>query len=497
MQHTTDVDLKEIARQAMLERGFRVDFPPAVLEEVSRAGEPDYSALGLPDMTGLPWISIDNDDSRDLDQVECVDLDAKQDGDAARVYVAIANVSHFVPLNSATDTAAVQNTTSIYTGVETFPMLPEILSTDLSSLNEGVQRLAMVTQMDIVGGEVVAADVFPAIIRNQAQLTYSGVSAFLEGTTGSISTVAESVLARLESDPVLAKQVLEQDRIAQDLRHRRFEEGALDFQTPEMRPVLHPSGAIELAAHTANRATRLIEEFMIASNRTVAGFLESHGLPCLQRVVQTPKNWNRIMALASDHGWDLPAHADGEALQAFLASERKRSPDTFPDLSLAVIKLLGRGEYVVKSPGDTGIGHFGLGTRNYLHGSAANRRYPDLGNQRLLLSLFDGNRMAASNEDLLALAEWCTQRESDAKKVERQVHKSIAAVALAPRIGEVFSGFITGSSNKGVFVRIAEPPVEGKVEGRGRGLEVGDRVQVRLIGADPYRGYIDFAVVNH
>lgn len=493
MPHRTNIDLREIARLAMKERDFRTDFPPEVAAEVARASDPDLAAAGLTDLTGLPWCSIDNDDSRDLDQIECV---TPGPAGTDRAYVAVANVSHYVPEMSATDTAAVQNTTSIYTGVETFPMLPEAFSTDLSSLNEGQTRLAVVTQMDIADGAVTASDVYPAVVRNHAKLAYSGVSAFLEGSPGSLSSVAEAVLARLTADEPLAQQVLAQDRVAQSLRRRRLAEGALDFQTPEMRPVLHPSGAIELSAHTSNRATQLIEEFMIASNRAVAGFLDARGLPSLQRVVRTPKNWNRIMDLAADLGWRLPPRPDGAALQEFLAAQRKRAPDTFPDLSLAIIKLLGRGEYVVKEPGQSGMGHFGLGAANYLHGSAPNRRYPDLANQRLLLSLFGGGAPAAL-EDLSALAEWCTQREGDAKKVERQVHKSIAAVALAPRIGEIFTGFITGSSPKGVYARIAEPPVEGMVATGKRRPEVGERVQLRLTGTDPWRGHIDFALLNH
>jgi exoribonuclease-2 len=235
---------------------------------------------------------------------------------------------------------------------------------------------------------------------------------------------------------------------------------------------------------------------MVASNKTVSSYLENRGLPSIQRIVRTPKNWPRIVALAGDLGWTLPASPDGIALQRFLAVKRREDPDRFPDLSLAIIKLLGRGEYVVKSPGEEGAGHFGLAAENYMHGSAPNRRYPDLANQRQVLSLQNGGTAPYGKKNLSNLAEWCTTREGDAKKVERRVHKSIAAVALAPRIGEEFPGFITGASEKGVFVRLPHPPVEGKVGGNARGVQVGDKVRVKLVSTDPYKGHIDFIIVG-
>jgi len=491
MDNRDTVDLRRIAREVMLEKDFRVDFPPEVIQEAENAREPDFAALPIRDMSGMLWSSIDNDDSKDLDQAETIE----EIGDGAhRVYVAVANVDHFVPDGSATDESALQNTTSIYTGVETFPMLPERFSTDLSSLNEGEKRLAMVTQLDIEGGEVAAADVYLAAIENKAQLTYDGVAAFLEQRAGPHSDITRSVLGKIARIPGLARQLQAQDAVAQALRARRFDSGALDFDTPELRPVLNADGTIDLDRWVSNRATQLIEEFMIAANRSVAAFLEKHGLPCIQRVVETPKHWPEIVALAADHGGHLPKRPDGQALEAFLAAQRSKDPERFPDLSLAVIKLLGRGEYVVKGPGQAGVGHFGLAARNYLHGSAPNRRYPDLIDQRMLIALFRNDKPAYSPRALAKLADWCTRREQDAKKVERHVHKSIAAVALRPRIGETFEGFVTGASEKGVFVRVANPPVEGKAVSHPRGMRVGDRVQVRLLRTDARKGFIDFEV---
>ncbi len=491
MTKSNGVDLRAIAYQAMTDRGFRVDFSSSVQNEIAKAREPDFSSLGIPDLSNLLWSSIDNDDSRDLDQCEYLEAGA---GAGDRVYVAIADVSHFVPLGSAVDDAATQNTTSVYTGVVTFPMLPEELSTDLSSLNEGVKRLAIVVQMDIVDGQVTASKVYPAVIKNHAQLTYNGIATFLEEWPEPHSDITRRVLSKVNGIPGLKEQIIAADRIAQSLRARRFDIGALDFRMPELRPEVNEDGTISLGTHETNRATQIIEEFMIASNTTVAAFLDESGVASIQRVVKTPKNWPRIVTLANQYGWRLPSFPDGEALQAFLADQIKKDPDRFPDLSLAIIKLLGRGEYVVKAPEEAGPGHFGLAASNYLHGSAANRRYPDLGDQRVLLNLLAGKESPYTTTELADLAAWCTQREGEAKKVERQVQKSIAAVALMPRIGEMFAGFITGSSDKGVYVRIADPPVEGKVDGKAKGLEVGDSVDVRLVSTDPYKGYIDFEV---
>jgi exoribonuclease-2 len=486
------VDLQAIARDTLLRFGFLVDLPKRADAELGRLQADKTSTCGVRDLADWLWSSIDNDDSRDLDQVEYV----RSESGGTRLHVAIANVNSLVGQGSALDKAARHNTTSIYTGVRTFPMLPAKLSEDMTSLLEGQRRLAMVVEMFVPStGHVTESTVYPALVRNHAQLTYRAVGPWLENRPGDGSLISNRVLSVINSNAALQEQLRQQHSVAKALRTARLDEGALTFETIQVRPE-RSDGSWELRASARNAATWLIEDFMIAANQATAAFLKSKKFPTIQRVVRTPKNWLQIVKIAGDRGAKLPVNPEPAALEGFLEREQDRDPERFPDLSLAIIKLLGRGEYVVTAPGRQVPGHFGLAVDDYTHSTAPNRRYPDLVTQRLLQASVAGERPPYSRSYLADLAAHCTEKENDAKKAERSVHKSVAAVAMAERIGEEFNGMITGASDKGVWVRIADPPVEGRLEGAISGLAVGDRVVARLSSTDPWRGFIDFDLVK-
>ncbi len=497
MKPPPHIDLRALARQAMADKGFLTDFPEAVGREVEAAREPAKDGSIL-DLTGWLWSSIDNDDSRDLDQAEYI----KADGGGWTVYVAVADVDRFAPKGSAAEGAAAHNTTSVYTGVETFPMLPTKFSTDLSSLNEGQDRAAVVMELAVAGdGRVTRSTVYAALIRNKAQLTYNAVAAWLAKNAGDSRSapstgITSNTLRKIEADGALKEQLLLQHKAACALRERRVERGALEFQANEWRGRLSADGHVELDDRRSNAATQLIEDFMIAANQAMAAFLEAAGSPVIQRVVRTPKKWDRIVQLAAEKGAKLPPEPDAKALQAFLTDQKRKDPERYPDLSLSVIKLLGRGEYVVKAPGNDGFGHFGLAVQDYTHSTAPNRRYPDLLVQHLLKAVFAKKPLPYTQAELESLARHCTEKEDDANKVERFVGKCLAALSMAPRVGTTFAGLITGASDAGTWVRLSSPPVEGRVEGNAQGVQVGERVEVRLDSVNPMKGFIDFSLVR-
>jgi exoribonuclease-2 len=478
--------LRRIAHKAMVERGLQPDFPAEALAQAGRIEGPAVATgTSVRNLRELPWCSIDNDDSRDLDQLSVSEL---MPGGAVRILVAIADVDALVEKDSAIDVHARTNTTSVYTAAQIFPMLPEKLSTDLTSLNESEERLAIVMEMAVrTDGSMAGADVYRAVVLNHARLSYNAVAAWLEG-----DRPAPPGLAAI---PGLDEQLLSQDRVAQALRRVRQQHGALRLETTQVHAVFDGADVADLVPDRKNRAKELIEDFMIAANGVTARFLAGRKMPALRRVLRVPRNWDRIVELAAKAGEGLPSAPDPAALDAFLAKRRAADPDRFPDLSLSVVKLLGSGEYEVEVPGEPITGHFGLAVRDYTHSTAPNRRFPDLIAQRLLKAALAGRPSPYSNEELQALARHCTEQEDNAAKVERQVSKSAAAVLLASRIGAEFDGIVTGASAKGTWVRIAGPAVEGRVVRGFEGLRVGERVRVQLAHTDAARGFIDFTTV--
>ena len=472
-------DLAAAARREMIERGFEPDPPSAAIEQ-AKALSPRPQP-GISDLTSLLWSSIDNDDSRDLDQIEW----AERVTGGIRVLVAIADVDALVEPFTPIDAYAEHETTSVYTGVHTFPMLPERLSTDLTSLNEDQNRAAIVIEMLVApDGDIGDSSVYRALVRNRAQLTYGATGPWLEGTAPPPAKVAGS----LELEAQLRLQL----DAAHAMREARGRLGALTFDRQETRAVMQNGSVRGIQANRSNRASRLIEDFMIGSNEVMARTLRAGGVTAIRRVVKAPERWDRIVALAAQYGQTLPAEPDALALNGFLLNRKENDAEHYADVSLAVLKLMGPGEYVAARPGAGQDGHFGLAAQDYTHSTAPNRRFADLVTQRLLKALTAKSKPPYTDERLDAIARNCTLMEDAARKVQRDMAKRIAAVAVQHRIGETFPAVVTGVTRKGVFVRVADPPVEGRLERGEQGLDVGDRVTVTLLRTDPEHGFIDF-----
>jgi exoribonuclease II len=483
---TQSDELKRLASDAMRAHGLAPDLPAAAVAQADAATPATESGPEIRDLRNLLWSSIDNDDSLDLDQIEVAET---VDAGRCKLRVGIADVDSVVKAGTAVDQHARGNTTSVYTAAEIFPMLPERLSTNLTSLGQDQDRLCVVIEMTVeTNGMLGASSIYRARVRNRAKLAYRSVAAWLQGTG--------PAPARVGAVAGLEEQLRLQDTLAQALKRSRQTRGALEFDTAENRAVYQNGILIDLQPDPKNRAQELIEEFMIAANGVAARFLQQHGRSSVRRILRTPKRWDRIVQLAKDAGEELPQAPDALALNAFLSKRRQVDPSHFADLSLAVIKCLGAGEYIAEGPAQKPEGHFGLAVRDYTHSTAPNRRFPDLMTQRLVKAVLQNQPPPYSDTELPALAAHCTEQEANAKKVERQIEKSAAAMLLGSRIGSRFEGIVTGASDKGTWVRIASPAAEGRVVKNFHGLDVGNHVQVQLLQVDVVRGFIDFAGVN-
>jgi VacB/RNase II family 3'-5' exoribonuclease len=473
--------LEQIARRVMQQHGFFPDFSIAAIDQLSNIQSKVSGTIATTkDLRQLPWLSIDNDDSRDLDQLTTAELLAGSD---VKILVAVADVDTLVKKNSAIDQHAHQNTTSIYTAGKTFPMLPETLSTNLTSLNYQEDRPAIVIEMIINdAGDIESSEIYQATVSNKAKLAYNAVFAWLEGKTP----------IPLAIDPSIAENLRIQDKVAQKLRLKRHLRGALELQTLEARPIFTGDEIKGLQVEATNRAKQIIEDFMIAANDITAVFLKEKQIPSLRRVVRSPKRWDRIVEIAALHNFQLPPEPDSKALADFLIKQKAADPLRFPDLSLIIIKLLGSGEYVVELPNETAPGHFGLAVKDYTHSTAPNRRFPDLITQRIVKATLSGQTSPYSQPELIELAKHCTLKEDDANKVERQVAKSAAAMLLSSRIGNQFDAICTGAADKGTWVRIFQPPIEGRLLRGFEGIDVGHQLRVKLIHVDVNQGFIDF-----
>ena len=484
--HPIHFNLVVAAHAAMIEHGFQPDFPDGTESELSaiEAHPEPPAAVGIQDLRKLLWSSIDNDTSKDLDQIEWAEQ--LPDGHI-RVLIGVADVDARVSEGTVIDGHAKSETTSVYTGVKVFPMLPTQLSEGITSLNENQDRVALVIEYAVdEAGTASDGKAYRALVRNQAQLAYNAVGAWLEGRAEAPAKVADNA--------ELAAQLKLQDTAAQRMVGGRFQHGALDLETMETRPVMLADQAVEIKRLEKNRATSLIEEFMVAANGVIARTFQDAGVASIRRIVRTPKRWDRIVELAEKLGTTLPAEPDSKALNDFLLAQKQKDPDHFPDLSLATVKLMGPGEYVLVKPNEVSPGHFGLAVQDYTHSTAPNRRFPDVVTQRLMKAWLAKAAQPYSEGDLNAIAVRCTLMEDNARKVERDMQKRIAAVVLQNRIGQSFPAIVTGVNKYGTFVRTLDPHVDGMLVQGGKGLDVGDRVTVKLISTDPQRGFIDFAV---
>jgi exoribonuclease-2 len=478
--------LDSVARQALIDNGFAPELDAEAKAELEQLTPASLNA-GIRDLRALLWSSIDNTESRDLDQVEVAEQLA--DG-AIRVRLGIADVDALVPKGSALDRHAFTNATSVYTGVNVYPMLPEKLSTDLTSLNEGEERVALVIDLVIErDGSPRSHEVYRAMIVNHAKLAYDSLGAWLEGHGPAPAPVA--------GHPGLEEQIWLQDRAASLLKRMRERAGALEFDTIEATAEGKDGKVTAIAVTRKNRARDLIEDFMIAANVAIAQYLAEQERSAIRRVVREPKRWGRIVELAAKYGVTLPAEPDQKALSSFLAARRAADPLRFPDLSLSIVKLLGPGEYVLDKPGPSDDqGHFGLAAHDYSHATAPNRRYADLVTQRLVKAAIAGAPAPYDDEALAGIAAHCTERENAANRVERVARKAAGAILLEHRIGTVYDAIVTGVNKDGTYVRLMSPPVEGRVMRGEHGMDVGERVRVKLIATDPHRGYVDFQGIS-
>ena len=488
MKKNKFIDLKAIASDAMRKYGFEPGFSNAVMKEVESLDEtndPDFGS-NVQDLRSLLWSSIDNYDSMDLDQIEYCE---RGPGDEIHVKVAIADVDHFVPKQSRTDLRAAHNGTSVYTGVEIFPMLPDRLSKGISSLLPGNDHRAIVIEFAVLAdGDVREGAIYRALVSNKAKLIYEEVGEWLDGER----TIPE----RVSAVPGLEEQIRLQALVMSRLKKYRMKQGALELETIEAEPIAENGIVRDIVVQKMNAARFIIENFMIAANGTMVDFLGKAGIPMIQRVVRVPKYWDEIVMTAAAYREKLPREPDSKALSLFLLKRKEADPERFPDLSLTIVKLLGPGEYMTLEPGEPPTGHFGLAVTDYTHGTAPNRRYVDLVNQRLVKSVLDGKECPYTTHELYELSTWLSDREKGSKKVERFMRKAAAAVLLKDRIGETFEALVTGVTEHGIYARMISPPAEGRIMEGEQGLRVGQKIIVRLLRTDPYNGFIDFACIQ-